>query len=56
MSNTNQKKSTKRTSEEDQLFYEMEADLPEDLSGLMIEGRRIQGHGLARSWLDDDGR
>jgi hypothetical protein len=48
------KKTTKQLSQEDEIFYEMEADLPPDLSDLMCEGRRIEAHG--RTWLDDDGR
>jgi hypothetical protein len=41
-------------SKADQIFDELEADLPEDLSGLSFDGRNIEPHG--RQWLDDDGR
>lgn len=50
------KKSTKQTSQEDEIFFELEADLPPDHSDLMFEGRRFESHGGSRSYLDDDGR
>lgn len=49
MSNTK-----KRKQSDDSIFDEIESELPEDLSGLMCEGKRIETHG--RQWLDEDGR
>lgn len=40
----------------DSIFDEIEAELPEDLTGLMYEGKRLNGHASARGYLDDDGR
>jgi hypothetical protein len=45
-----------RKHSDDSIFDEIEAELPEDLSNLMVEGRRIESHSSSRSWLDDDGR
>jgi hypothetical protein len=46
----------KNQTEEDSIFAEIEADLPEDTSELMFDGRRFESHGGSRSYLDDDGR
>jgi hypothetical protein len=44
----------KRKQPDDSIFDEIESELPEDLSELMCEGKRIETHG--RSWLNEDGR
>lgn len=49
---SNQKQKTKRS--DDSIFEEIESELPEDLSDLMVDGKRPGNH--SRGWLDEDGR
>lgn len=36
----------------DEIFYQIEAECPEDMSNLMVGGRRITPHG---NWHDENG-
>lgn len=46
----------KRSTQGEDLFDQMDAELPDDYSDLSFEGRPLEGHGVRRSYLDDDGR
>jgi hypothetical protein len=49
-------KTKRKSNQGDEIFEQMEAELPDDYSDLMFEGRQLEGHGARRSYLDDDGR